>query len=363
MSNNKGCLFATPFIGGLFILMMLPMLFWNEGRAINTYRSLIEGTAAVISVAADTVEPANEGKLVHIAGRATNNKPVRDVLFGITEEHVLRLKRTVEMYQWHEKSSSKRSGSENSTDYSYYKDWTDETIQSNSFHREGYDNPPMPYHGEIFNAETVTVGAFVLPPNMVEQMNDFQQIQIEKAPELSRPVKLINSGYFYLGKNEKSPEVGDVKVSFAIIRPGEVSVVAQQRGNSFQPYDTSYYPVELFETGMHSAKALFTMAQSKNTVLTWMLRFMGFMGIFVGLMMIFKPLTSLLGYIPILGNMANFGIGLFAFGIAIGLAFVVISLGWIFYRPVLGFSLLVVGLAGFAGTWFAVQKFQHKSEQ
>ncbi|MDM8532696.1 TMEM43 family protein [Anaerolineales bacterium HSG25] len=362
MRSNKGCLFAAPLIGGLVVLMMLPMLFWNEGRAINTYRSLVEGAGAVLSVASDAVDGSNEGKLVHITGRAITDKPVRDSIFAITEDKILRLKRTVEMYQWHEKSESTRSSSESSTKYTYYKDWSDEPIHSSSFHQDGYDNPPLPYTGEVFNAETVTVGAFVLPLNMVSEMDDFQQIRVDKAPELSRPVKVVSSGYFYLGENETSPQIGDVKISFAVIRPGDVSVVAQQTGNSFRPHPTSYYPVELFQSGAHSAQAMFDTAQTENTFMTWMLRCMGFMGIFIGLMMIFKPLTSLLDYIPILGDMANFGIGVFAFGLAFGTAFVIISLGWIFYRPLLGCTLLIVGAAGFAGTAFAVQKLQQKPE-
>jgi len=343
------------------VLMMMPMLFWNEGRAVNTYRSLVEGAGAVISASANRVDAANEGRLVHITGRATTDQSIRDPIFEVTEEKILRLKRTAEMYQWHEKRESKGSGSEKRTEYSYYKDWSSTSINSSRFNQSGYSNPPMPYESELFNAETVMVDAFILPPTMLNQMDDFQQIPVEKVPELSTSFKIVQHSYFYTGEDETNPQIGDLKISFGVIRPGEVSIVAQQTGHSFQPYKTDYYPVELFEPGTHTAQAMFDTAQSENTFLTWMLRCAGFMGIFIGLMMIVKPLSSLLEYVPILGDMANAGIAIFAFGVSFGLAFTVMAIGWIAYRPLLGCTLLIVAVAGLGGAWFGVQKFQQPS--
>ena len=43
-------------IGLLLIIGMVVLLFWNEGRAVTTARSLAEGAGAVVSVGADAVE-------------------------------------------------------------------------------------------------------------------------------------------------------------------------------------------------------------------------------------------------------------------------------------------------------------------
>ena len=48
-------------IGLLLIIGMVVLLFWNEGRAVTTARSLAEGAGAVVSVGADAVNAANEG--------------------------------------------------------------------------------------------------------------------------------------------------------------------------------------------------------------------------------------------------------------------------------------------------------------
>ncbi|MCI5157840.1 MAG: hypothetical protein D3906_05255, partial [Candidatus Electrothrix sp. AUS1_2] len=62
----KGIIF-----GFILFLIAFPLLFWNEGRAVKTYKSLKEVSGAVISVLADQVDPNNEGKLVHLSGRAS----------------------------------------------------------------------------------------------------------------------------------------------------------------------------------------------------------------------------------------------------------------------------------------------------
>ena len=60
-------------IGLVLIIGMVVLLFWNEGRAVTTARSLAEGAGAVVSVGADAVEAANEGKLVHVSGTVTTD--------------------------------------------------------------------------------------------------------------------------------------------------------------------------------------------------------------------------------------------------------------------------------------------------
>jgi hypothetical protein len=48
-------------IGLLMLIAACVGLFWNEGRAVQTARSLAEGKGLVISVDPATVDAANEG--------------------------------------------------------------------------------------------------------------------------------------------------------------------------------------------------------------------------------------------------------------------------------------------------------------
>ena len=91
--------------GLVALLVSVVLLFWNEGRAIHTAQGLAEGSGIVRSVSATTVDPANNGRLVHVAGELTVAGPVVDPDFGQRASGV-RLLRKVEMYQWKEDTQS-----------------------------------------------------------------------------------------------------------------------------------------------------------------------------------------------------------------------------------------------------------------
>ena len=124
-------------IGLILFVIAFPLLFWNEGRSVKRYKTLEEGGGAVISVTAEAVDPANDGKLVHMTGEAVTDVTLTDPEFGISA-NALKFKRIVEMYQWEEsteKETKKKvgGGTETKTTYSYSKTWSSSVIQSDSF--------------------------------------------------------------------------------------------------------------------------------------------------------------------------------------------------------------------------------------
>ena len=117
----KGVLFGLVLIVGSGIF-----LFWNEGRAVQTQRSLTEGASLVVPVDPARVDPANDGKLVHLSGDLKPGAPLADPDFTVSAT-ALRLVRTVEMYQWKEESKTETrknvGGSEETvTTYEYVTD-------------------------------------------------------------------------------------------------------------------------------------------------------------------------------------------------------------------------------------------------
>ena len=113
------------FVGFVLVGAGIVLLFLNEGRAVKRAKALDPGSAAVVSVAAASVDPANEGKLVHLTGTATTDEILMDPEFAISAQ-ALHLRRNVEMYQWEQTSESKTEkkvggGTETTTTYSYRK--------------------------------------------------------------------------------------------------------------------------------------------------------------------------------------------------------------------------------------------------
>jgi hypothetical protein len=346
----KGVLF-----GLLLFIVAFPLLFWNEGRSVKTYKTLKEGGGAVVSVASERVDPANAGKLVHVTAKANTEATLSDPLFGVSAK-ALKLVRTVEMYQWVEKTEKKTKdklggGTETVTTYTYNKEWSGRLNNSSSFKKAAeHQNPSaLPYESTQQVAPEVSLGAFVLSPSLVGKINNYGPLPIANdtalSPELTSKVKQSGSG-FYVGADPAAPQIGDARITFMVANPTEVSVIAKQKGNSFEPYATQAGgTIELLQTGVHTAAEMIQKAQADNNVMTWILRLVGFIVMLVGLGMILKPLSVVADVVPILGNVVGAGIGFVAFLLAAVLSLTTIAIAWIVYRPLLGGLLLVVAVA------------------
>jgi len=58
--------------------------------------------------------------------------------------------------------------------------------------------------------------------------------------------------------------------------------------------------------------------------------------------MVLKLLSMVADVLPILGDIVGAGTGIVAFLVSLALPIVVISIAWVFYRPVLGAALLAI---------------------
>jgi hypothetical protein len=346
----KGVLF-----GLVLFIVAFPVLFWNEGRSVKTYKTLKEGGGAVVTVAAERVDPANAGKLIHVTGKADMNATLTDPVFGVSTK-ALKLSRVVEMYQWEEKTEKKTKdklggGTETVTTYTYNKEWSGKLINSSSFKKSTeHQNPgAMPYESAQQIAPEVTLGAFVLSSSLVDKINNYEPFPVggnASLPEaLKEKVKLNGSG-FYMGADPAAPQIGDTRITFKVANPTEVSVIAKQNGKTFSPYATKAGgTIELLQTGVHTATEMIQKAQADNTMLTWILRLVGFVVMLAGLAMILKPLSVVADVVPILGNIVGAGLGFIAFLISAVLSLTTIAIAWIVYRPLLGGLLIVASVA------------------
>lgn len=352
--SRIGGAFTGVLIGLVIVLISFPLLFWNEGRAVKTYKTLKEGGGAVVTVLANAVDSGKEGKLVHLTGKADTQATLTDPVFEVSA-NALHLRRNVEMYQWKEQSHSETrkkfgGGTETVTEYSYSKEWSRSLVKSANFKNEsGHYNPDsMPYSALEKTADNVTLEAFVLSPSLVGKISNFKAIEITNETPL--PIALqdtaqVHDSGFYIGENPASPQVGDMRVTFQVAKPTQVSIIAKQTGSSFEPYLTTVGgTIELLQVGDHSAVAMIEQAQADNTVLTWLIRIGGIILMIVGFNFIFKPLSVLADVLPIAGTIVGAGTGIIAFLLGTVLSVVTIAIAWIVYRPLLGIILLAVAI-------------------
>lgn len=356
MESIKGVL-----VGGAFFLGAFPLLVWNEGRAVKTARSLEEGAGAVVSVSADRVDAGNQGKLVHVSGDATTAETLADPDFAVSAP-AIRLKRAVEMFQWKEDTKSETrnklgGGTETVKTYSYRKTWDDDLISSSGFeHPDGHQNPgDKPFPDHEWTADTVKLGGFRLSSSQVGRLDKWETVTVDSAAKVpaataARATLVPNQNQFYVGKDAANPAIGDARITFKAVRPAVVSLVARQVNDSFESYlAKAGGTVDLLEYGPKSAESMFQAAQDANSTLTWILRGVGFFIMFLGLVLVFKPISTFGDVIPIVGTLLGAGLAVFAGVVALALSLITIAISWLVFRPVLGIGLLVLAAGAIAG--------------
>jgi hypothetical protein len=349
MNSIKSVLFGIVMFLGSFVL-----LWWNEGNSIRTATGLTEGASVVVRVSPDQVISENEGKLVHMSGDVKTDEFLDDTEFNI-HVNALKLSRSVEMYQWKEAKEEKEEkktggGTETTTTYTYSMGWSGGRINSDEFKEtSGHENPDLPISESVQIVGKATIGAFTLNESLLSSVDDHTPLespnlkgtQFENAPVTSEGI-FIGSG------SPATPQVGDVRVSFSIVKPGPISIIAKQHADTFEDWVTGTgTTISLLDHGIVTPEKMFEEAQAANTIMTWILRAVGFIVMFIGLSMVFKPFVVVADVLPFLGNLLGVGVGIFSFAVSLLLSSLTIAVAWVFYRPVLGISLLVLGLGSF----------------
>jgi hypothetical protein len=347
----KGVLFGLVLIVGSGVF-----LFWNEGRAVQTQRSLTEGASLVVSVDPARVDPANEGKLVHVSGDIKPGSPLTDPDFTVSAT-ALRLQRVVEMYQWkeNERRETRRTsggGEETVTTYEYTRTWYEGRYDSSRFRQSsGHENPQMRYQGMSYASRDATLGAFRPGTNVIERLpaNDAVPLDPALAKTLEGRIKgpiHVADGRVYLGANPSSPAVGDLRVSFKVAPGGPASIVARQVGTGFAEYQTKAGDrLLMVRPGTQSAADMFTAAQRENRIFTWILRLAGVIAMYLGFYLILNPLVVVADIVPFLGGVLGAGAGIVSLTLTAILAPVIIAVAWLWYRPIVSIGVLAVGFA------------------
>ena len=367
LDSGTGSGGATVF-GIILVVSSFPLLYWNEGRAIQSEVALGEEGSGVHSLTNPSqVDPANEGKLVHVTGRATTEEVLSDAEFGISEQAIW-LERTAQIYQWHEDpqltrdrtpvlpDSNQRVQRQFTFDDLYWKSWSLEPVASDHFifpmsvhttPRVSHKNPavtPFWKAGHGWTAREVRLGGYILPPALVSQIDAREPIPIntallDRVPAPLRQQLQIREGFFYNGRltclylardpSQSEVQIGDIRFSFRVIRPAVVSILARQVNKSFMPF-TASNGTELFRLimGEQSASSMFDIQQAESSSSAWGLRVVGFGLLFFGLVICLQNTVDKVLVTPA--------------AIAFLLTLCTIAAAWMTHRPFVALSLLAV---------------------
>jgi hypothetical protein len=350
MESIKGVL-----VGLLLVAAAGVGLFWNEGRAVTTQRSLTEGASQVQHIETDRVAPENEGKLVHVAGPFATKAPLIDPEFQVQATGAV-LVRHVEMYQWKEDKETETQknfggSEERKTTYRYSKVWSSSQIDSRQFKAAaGHANPQMRYRDLRVAAKDGTMGAFRPSDAVLRNLaaSDAMPLDTQMAEALSqrlgRKVQIV-AGEIYLGDNPDSPVIGDLRISYKLANPSVISIVGRQAGSDFAPYQTKAGDTLLFvKSGNVDAAQIFKAAQDENRILTWILRLVGLL-FMVGFTLLMGPLVALGDIVPFIGNVLGAGALLVGMVLTAIVGPTVMAIAWLWYRPLVGIGMIAAGIA------------------
>uniref|UniRef100_A0A8B9L4B6 Transmembrane protein 43 n=1 Tax=Astyanax mexicanus TaxID=7994 RepID=A0A8B9L4B6_ASTMX len=338
-------------VGVCLFIFSFYVLFTNEGRAIRTATSLDEGLSQVLSLHPDMyLDPQNNNRLVHLSSPLRTSQPLYEPNYKVAVQAV-KLKRNVEMYQWVEYQESrdyKENGeTKTETTYTYNTEWKSELISSRHFDQEiGHINPgAMAVESVTVVAPEVWVGRFSLSKGLIDQVNNFQTLQLGGLPATD-PFLTVYEDHFYHTANPRRPEVGDVRVSFSYAGlsgegswPGPaqtVSVVAMQKGDGLTAFRTrAGDSLEMLYMEELTAEEVFAKEHQMNVMKTWALRAGGWFLMFLGISLTTRIIYTLVDWVPVLRELVSVGLKVFALCVSCSLSLLTIAVGWLFYRPLL----------------------------
>jgi Transmembrane protein 43 len=339
-------------IGFLLVPASLILLYLNEGRAVTALVALEQGARQVVEISAGKLDATANGKLIHLSGDLTAQDPAKDTVFGVSGAGLVRLQRNVEMFQWREDKQSDShenvGGSKTTeTTYIYRREWAPGPVNSNSFHHpEGHGNPQMPVGSTIFDGSGVKIGAYRLGPTILSQVTAFTTVD----PGAATPPQGYrrDGGGLYRGNDPANPAIGDMRVHFDAVQPQPYSVVAALATDALNEYrGPDDYTIALAAPGAVSADQLFRAKKSEENTLTWILRGVGFVVVLIGFLLIARPVSMVLAFLPFLEGIAEAGAFLVALMLAIPLTFIVIAIAWIAHRPLIGGIMLAGAIGSF----------------
>jgi hypothetical protein len=233
---------ASPIIG-IILLVALAGLAWFAWQRQRTPTLATKPVASTqnpkptITVAADHLDPANEGRSLNISGVVRGAHPARDPQLAVSGgSDAIALLRRVEMLQWREQCTGA------SCDYALA--WSEQPIDSSAFRqRKGHENVTrFPFTSARFVAEDLRIGAYRLDGALATQLIDASApvalpVRTSQLPPNLAATFHERDGLLYAGSGE--PAAGDLRVGYRVVAGGGQHLIAVQTGDRLKPVPSS----------------------------------------------------------------------------------------------------------------------------
>lgn len=215
-------------------------------------------------------------------------EPIADATYNILVQAV-KLRKFVQMYQWHEGYTETRYEESDTTHRSYYyfKDWSDEVIDSRSFqHSFSHQNPrQLPMQTKIMIADRAFIGNFEIGDAAKEMFEGWTDVTSDTRPE--DPYIKMHLGWYFHVDDLFDPLIGDTRVKFQFtgLQGAYYTVVGKLINGRIQPYESKVRKrILLLAKGELTIDEIFKEEHHTARKRTWFIRFFGFALLFFGVL-------------------------------------------------------------------------------
>ena len=185
--SRVGNSFKAIFWGIILVWVSIRLLAWNENNYVKQKAALEEWASQINETVSSQIDSNLEWKEVHLYGEtASDAEALQDNEFWVITDD-LKLRRTVEMYQWYEESDTECHdnywGSEDcETTYTYNRKWSEDAINSNNFYEASWHENPSTR--EFTTKEQVkspiTLWAYTLAELFVNKLDNYTAINLSE---------------------------------------------------------------------------------------------------------------------------------------------------------------------------------------
>ncbi len=186
---------------------------------------------------------------------------------------------------------------------------------------------------------------------MLSSLSDYERLNLSSdllttLPNAQQEQWQVFNNYIFRSADPSNPEIGDARIWYQIIRPGTVSVVAQQNGDNLEPYRTKDgKSIEMIRTGAVPAEEMSEGIIQVNPFSTWLFRILAVIFMYIGLNTLLVPISTLLHVIPLFAKVFLFANKLLTLVITLVLSLITIGIMWLIYQPLIGLAILLVAVA------------------
>lgn len=367
--------FVGALVGILLFFGSFAVLFINEGR-----ENLAE--YARESKVFDPASPPGSDELIHVIDTMDAETYATDPY--LNDGSYIYLERQVYFYGYEEEENRETrenfGGSETTvTTYSYERKWLKDPQKQSTFQGDSSERPvalvnydqwidEMP-DGITNVAETITIGGTPVSSSqlMFSGAKDLELSETLVDGTMLGDNESVSSGVIYRSNSSGTstpgvPEIGDVKIVFKVITNADRGLYlgAYEEGFLVPFYTEKDNVIHRFFQGVESREGAIDLLQTEYESALWMMRLIGFLMMFMGLLLVGKPVFVLISVIPIFSRIGRGLYAVLAFAVSLVLTLLTIVLGMIFHNTLLA---IIVVLALVFAALFYLRNKRVKAEQ